>query len=357
MITRTLATGLVLAAVASAPLGAEILEQVLVKVNGDVVTKTEFERRQVSALSSRPEFASASRSTAELEKAMAEITPELILEAVDELLLVQRGRELNYTLGDDQFNNIVNSIKKQNNITDEAQFQAALKSEGLTMPDLRRNLERSMLVQQVQRVDVMEKLGVSDEEARAYYDQHKGDFTTPSELTLREILIEVPTSDRGVNVAQDEEARAKAEDTRSRLVAGEPFARLAAELSAAPSKANGGLIGPLKSDELAPQLQRLLEKMKVGDLTPVQRTARGYQILKLESRTNTTVKSFEDARAEIADKVVAQKFETARAEYLDRLRAQATINWRNAELEKAYQLALSKRGKPAAAAPVAAPAK
>ena len=357
MITRTLATGLVLAAVASAPLGAEILEQVLVKVNGDVVTKTEFERRQVSALSSRPEFASASRSTAELEKAMAEITPELILEAVDELLLVQRGRELNYTLGDDQFNNIVNSIKKQNNITDEAQFQAALKSEGLTMPDLRRNLERSMLVQQVQRVDVMEKLGVSDEEARAYYDQHKGDFTTPSELTLREILIEVPTSDRGVNVAQDEEARAKAEDTRSRLVAGEPFARLAAELSSAPSKANGGLIGPLKSDELAPQLQRLLEKMKVGDLTPVQRTARGYQILKLESRTNTTVKSFEDARAEIADKVVAQKFETARAEYLDRLRAQATINWRNAELEKAYQLALSKRGKPAAAAPVAAPAK
>jgi len=357
MITRTLATGLVLAAVASAPLGAEILEQVLVKVNGDVVTKTEFERRQVSALSSRPEFANASRSTAELEKAMAEITPELILDAVDELLLVQRGRELNYTLGDEQFNNIVNSIRKQNNITDDAQFQAALKSEGLTMADLRRNLERSMLVQQVQRVDVMEKLGVSDEEARAYYEQHKGDFTTPSELTLREILIDVPTSDRGVNVAQDEEARAKAEDTRSRLVAGEPFARLAAEVSSAPSKANGGLIGPLKSDELAPQLQRLLEKMKVGELTPVQRTTRGYQILKLESRTNTMIKSFEDARAEIADKVVAQKFESARADYLDRLRAQATINWRNAELEKAYQLALSRRGKSAAAAPVAAPAK
>jgi peptidyl-prolyl cis-trans isomerase SurA len=357
MITRTLAAGLMLAAVASAPLGAEILEQVLVKVNGDVVTKTEFERRQVSTLSARPEFANASRSTAELEKAMTEITPDLILDAVDELLLVQRGRELNYTLGDEQFNNIVSSIRKQNNITDDAQFQAALKSEGLTMADLRRNLERSMLVQQVQRVDVMEKLGVSDEESRAYYEQHKGDFTTPSELTLREILIEVPTSDRGVNVAQDEEARARAEDTRSRLVAGEPFPRLAADLSAAPSKANGGLIGPLKSDELAPQLQRLLEKMKVGELTPVQRTARGYQILKLESRTDTKVKSFEEARAEIADKVVGQKFETARTEYLDRLRAQATIIWRNAELEKAYKLALSKRSQPAAAAPAAAPAR
>lgn len=355
MITRILAS-LTLAVVASAPLGAEILEQVLVKVNGDVVTKTEFERRQVNALSSRPEFASASRSNAELQKAMIEITPDLILDAIDELLLVQRGRELNYTLGDEQFNSIVSNIKKQNNIDTDAKFQEALKSEGLTFADLRRNLERSMLVQQVQRVDIMDKLGVNDEESRAYYEEHKADFTTPSELTLREILIEVPTSDLGVNVAQDEEARAKAEDTRSRLMAGEPFPRLAADVSAAPSKANGGLIGPIKSDELAPQLQRLLEKMKVGDLTTVQRVTRGYQILKLESRADTKVKSFEDARAEIADKVVGQKAEAARAEYLDRLRAQATISWRNAELEKAYQQALARRAKPAVAPAAAAAA-
>src|SRR5687768_18448170 len=96
---------------ATAPLGAEILEQVLVKVNGDIVTKTEFEQRQVSALRSRPEFANATPSTIELQKAIGELTPQLILESVDELLLVQRARELNYALGDEQYKQIVDGLK------------------------------------------------------------------------------------------------------------------------------------------------------------------------------------------------------------------------------------------------------
>jgi parvulin-like peptidyl-prolyl isomerase len=351
MIKHVATGGLLLALLSVAPVGAEILEQVLVKVNGDILSKTEFERRQVTALRSRPELATATASDSDLRKAIAELTPDLILDAVDEMLLVQRGRELNYSLGDEQFNNIVGTIKKQNNIDDEAKFQAALQSEGLTMADLRRNLERSMLVQQVQRVDVMEKLAVTDEESRAYYEAHRQEFTTPAEITLREILIEVPTSDRGINVAQDDEAKARAEEARKRLLAGEPFPRLAAEMSAAPSKANGGLIGPIKNDELAPQLQDTIAKMKVGDLTEIQRTSRGYQILKLESRSETKIRTFEEARGDIADKVVEGKFEAARSEYLDRLRNQATITWRNAELEKAYLQALAKRAKtPAAAA-------
>ena len=51
---------------------------------------------------------------------------------MDELLLIQRGRELNYALGDAQFKDILDNIKKSNNMTEEAQFQAALKQEGMT---------------------------------------------------------------------------------------------------------------------------------------------------------------------------------------------------------------------------------
>ena len=98
----------------------------------------------------------------------------------------------------------------------------------------------------------------------------------------------MPTTDRGVNVAQDDEAKAKAEDIRKRLLAGEPFPRLAAEVSDAPSKANGGLIGPIKRDELAPRAAEDARRDEGrrrhrADL----RTQRGYQILKLESRTET----------------------------------------------------------------------
>jgi hypothetical protein len=110
------------AALFAVPLSADIVEQVLVKVNGDIITKSEFEQRQVAMLRQRPEFANVTPESQELRKAIAEVTPELILNAVDELLLVQQGRELGYALGDEQFNSILENIRKENKIETEEQF-------------------------------------------------------------------------------------------------------------------------------------------------------------------------------------------------------------------------------------------
>ena len=326
-----------------APLRAEIFEQVLVKVNGDILTKSEFEQRQVSELRTRPELGNVSPTSPELRKAVAEITPDLILSAVDELLLVQRGREMGWAMGDEQFNSVLANIKKTNNLDDEAKFQAALKQEGLTLVDLRRNLEKSMLISQVQRAEVTEKISVTEEEAKAYYAERSKEFTSPSEVTLREILVEVPATDKGINVAQDDEVKARTEAIRARLKAGEPFPRLAADFSAAPSRTNGGLIGPIRYDELAPEFQKLIDVMAVGDVTEPIRTTRGYQLLKLEARTESRVRSFADARADIGERVGERKRRGELLKYLDRLRTQATITWRNDELKRAYEQALAKR--------------
>jgi peptidyl-prolyl cis-trans isomerase SurA len=340
---KTLIATASLALVAFVPLRADIIEQVLVKVNGDIVTKTDFEQRQVSALRQRQDLQSTSPDSPELRKAVAEITPELILSAVDELLLVQRGRELGYALGDEQFASILENIKKENKLETDEQFQAALKQEGLTLPELRRSLERQMLVSRVQQTEVVGKIAVTEDEAKAYYEKHKDQFTTPAAITLREILIEVPSNEKGFNAARDEEAKAKAEAIHARLVAGEPFPRLAADLSDAPSKANGGLIGPLNSTDLAPALREMVTKMKPGDLTEVLRTTRGYQILKLESKTDETVKSFEAARTEIGDRVADEKRRGEMQKYIEKLRAQAIVSWKNDELKKAYEQALADR--------------
>ena len=98
------------------PLRAEIIEQVLVKVNGEMISKSEFEARQVAELRNRPELAKAGPSSPELKKAIADITPDLILSSVDDLLLIQKGRENGYVLGDQQFAQIVDNIKKSNNL-------------------------------------------------------------------------------------------------------------------------------------------------------------------------------------------------------------------------------------------------
>jgi len=352
MLKRFVACALVTSAVVAAvPIRAEILEQILVKVNGDFITKTEFEQRQVQELRTKPTLANLSPTSPELQKAITDITPDLILEAVDRLLLVQRGRELGYAMTDEAFKNVLENIKKQNNITTDEQFQQALKESGMSLPDLRQEIERNMLETRVQQTDVMDKISVTEEESRTYYESHRSEFTTPAEITLREIFIEVPQDDRGVNVAADDAVREKADDVRHRLLAGEPFARLAAEVSAAPSKTNGGLVGPLKEEDLAPALQKQLAAMKVGELSEVMRVARGYQVLKLESRSETKIRAFDDARDDISRRVADRKMRGELQKYLDRLREQATIVWRNDELKKAYELALDKRVKTAASQP------
>lgn len=347
MTRRTLALSAVLLVSALTGLRADILEQVLVKVNGDIITKTELEQRQIAAVrAANPNL--RANDEAALTKALSDVTPNVIMDAVDELLILQRGKELGYTMSNDQFNEIVASIKKENKLEDEAQFQAALKQEGMTMADLRKQLERTMIVQRVQQSEVGAKLQVTDAELKMYYDSHKDSFTTKPQITLRELLVAVPTSDRGVNVGLEEEAKAKAEDVRKRLLAGEPFARLAADVSDSPSKANGGLISPVTPDVLAPELQKAVEGLKAGDLTPVVRTSRGFQVLKIEALETAKVKPFEESRGEIADRIANEKRRGEYAKFIAKLRDGAIIDWKNDEIKKAWQLAVERAAAQAA---------
>ena len=319
-------------------LHGEILEQVLVKVNGDIVTKSDFERMQVEFLRQRPELQNVTADSPELQKAVAESTPQLILGAVDELLLVQRGRELGYVMTDENFKSVLDNIKKENKMESEEQFQAALKAENMTLADLRRNLERQMIQQRVQQNEVLGKIGVTDEEARRYYETHMNEFTSAPSVTLREILVSVPTDPRGVNAAADDAAKDKAEEIRKRVTTGgESFEKLATDASDSPSKANAGLIGPLSVNDISPELRKLIEAMKPGDVAELIRTQRGYQILKLEAMTSAETMTLEQAREQISERVFTDKRKAEFQKYLEKLRAQAIIEWKNEDVRKAFE--------------------
>jgi peptidyl-prolyl cis-trans isomerase SurA len=343
---KLFAAAIVLSASVVVPMRAgEIIEQVLVKVNGEIITKTELEARQVSALRQRmqgqqvdPE---ALKNDETLKKTLAELTPQILVNAIDELLLLQRGKELGLKLGDDQFKAVVANIRKEQGLTDEAKFQAALAQEGMTMDDLRKQLERQMLIEQVQRQEVGSKLSITEEEARQYYARHPEEFTESASVTLREIFIDVPAETGGVNVGKDDEAKARIEAIRARAMKGEDFAKLAAEASTSPSKANGGLIGPFSHADMSPQLLALVDKMKPGEITFPIRTTKGYQLFKLETSKAAALQPFEAVGDLISEKVAGARTQVEMRKFLARLRSQALIEWKNAELKKVYDKQIS----------------
>ncbi len=329
-------------ALAAAPvLRGEVIEQIIVKINGEIVTKTELENRQVVALRQMGQQVNARTDDAQLKRMLEQVTPQLLVSMVDEMLMVQRGKELGYRMADDQFQSVLDSIKKDNNIESEEAFQAALKQENMTLADLRRSLERQMIVSRVQQNEVMSHVAVSDDEARKYYDEHKGEFTSQRTITLREIFINGGGDGNSINAGLDEAARNKAVDIRNRALKGEPFDKLATEFSDAPSRANAGLIGPLNVADLSPDVQKLVEPMKAGEITQVLRGPKGYQILKLESANAAQTQSFDEAREEISNRVFNEKRKTEYEKFLVRLRAQAIIEWKNKEVQKAYEQGLT----------------
>jgi peptidyl-prolyl cis-trans isomerase SurA len=340
---KPLLVGLFVCLVA-AGLNAEILEQVLVKVNGEIITQTEFQRIQIAALRELPNPPDpAKTSDAELAKVFAQVTPQAIVTMIDEMLLMQRAKELGLSVSDAQFAEVLESIKKDNKIESEAAFEAALKTEGMSLAQLRTVLTKRMLIGQVQRREIGGKVDVTEAEERAYYDAHLSEFATTPSLTLREIIVnaEVDPVKKAPSVGALDDARDKAASIRARIAKGEAFEKVAAEVSDAPSKANGGLIGPISRDEMNEELLKIIAKMKVGEMTPVINTATGAQFFKLESNIDSTTLPFESARAQIADRLMNEKMGGEIRKYLQRLRGQAIIEWKNEDLRKAWEIGIA----------------
>ena len=312
-----------------------MLERILVKVNGDIITLTELEERQVGVIRQRGLQA---RTDAELAQALRDVTPEVISGAVDELLLIQRARELGYQFTDEQFQEILGDLMAENGFETEEEFREALaQQEGMTLEDMRRVMERQILINQVQQIEVLGAVTLTEVEAREHYEANVAQYTEPPTVTMREILVRVPEGLGGACVAADDQARLDAEEARLRVLDGEDFALVAVAVSDAASKANGGLIGPIDLSLLSGTLRDVLADLEVGDVTEPLRTPLGYQVLRLEARTQPEPRPFEEVRDRISENVFNDRRLAEYARYLDRLRSEADFEWKDDRIRQAFE--------------------
>ena len=312
-----------------------IIEQILVNVNGQILTQTGLETLQIAELRRQ---GMQPTTNAELARMINEITPAVVASEVDELLLVQRGKEMGWRLSDEQFADIVENVKAENDLADdEALAEALMAAENLTIADLRKQMERQMLVSQVQQMEVLRKVNMTDTEAREYYDAHIDEFTDPARAAIRELLVAVPEGAGGINVFADEQAKTVAQTAAARVRDGEDFAAVAEEVSDSPSKANGGLIGPLLVDDYSDTIQNFIRESNVGDVSDPIRTPLGYQVVMLEERIDAVVKPFEQFAEGIKQNVFGERRTREFNAFLESLREEAIIVWKNEELRLAYE--------------------
>jgi peptidyl-prolyl cis-trans isomerase SurA len=291
-----LLTSLALLAASS---GAEVVERVVARVNGDIVTLSDFEARQVA------DVQGARIPPERIEAYLRDNNRRILQDAIDELLILQRGEELGIRLRPEYVQEVIEGIKKENNITDEAEMRRQLRREGMTLEGLKRNIERSIVRRQVLSRELEGRTVVTDNEARAEYEARKADYTKSPSVTLQEIVI------------KDD---ALALDVATQARQGGDFAALARQHSVAPSKGSGGDLGRLNKGEMNKQLEVAAFALPPGGVSDPLRTDLGWRIIKVTEKTEGSVVPYDEAKAEIVKRLGQERANKAYEAYVERLR-------------------------------------
>lgn len=139
--------------------------------------------------------------------------------------------------------------------------------------------------------------------------------------TIRHILVNLRPD-------RSDTARAArlAHEVRDRSMAGEDFEPLAREYSNdLDSRDNGGYVGEVEVDALDDAYRMALSGLAPGEVSDVIRTERGFQILKLVSRTASRKPSFEEAKGWIRNLIEARTREGLFDEWLEEARKEIYV--------------------------------
>ena len=173
-----------------------IVEQIIAKVNGEIITRTDMDR------SKRLMDEEVKRRAAKEPEIVAQATErqkDILREKIDQMLLVQKGKELAINV-DTEVSKWMADMQRRVKIADPEKFQQAIREEtGQSFEDYRSELKNSILTRRVIGQEVASKVNIPKADVRKYYDEHKSEFQREERVFLREILISTEGKDDNIS--------------------------------------------------------------------------------------------------------------------------------------------------------------
>jgi len=223
----------------------------------------------------------------------------------------------------------------------EILYQEALKKGMDKSPDFSKKLEefkKLTLISELLQKEIMSKAAVSDKDVREYYDKHKQDFASTSQIKASHILVKTEK---------------EAEDIEARLKKGEKFEDIARKESIDKASAkNGGDIGYFSKGQLVPEFERAAAALTPGQISAPVKTAFGYHIIKVVDKKMGPVVDFDRVKDIISQRLSGEKQKEAFDQYMTDLRKNYSVEVNKEALAKLPTP--SEEGKKAAESPAEA---
>jgi len=290
------------------PAGASsVIEEIVIKVNDSIVTKSEYEARiQSTREGMRREYKGP-----DLQQKLDEVPARLLEQMEEELLLVEKAKQM-YQL-DVLVDYQIENFMKENDIAAKEDLARALQAEGLTMEKFRKQILMVYVPEFMKSREIRSGISLTTDEIESYYERHQGNLKPDPQVRLQEILL---SSD----ATTEQEARTIAAEVAEQIAAGRDFGELAARYSKAYSRSNHGEAGWFAPDELSEGFSRVIFSTPVGKITPLIHTEGGYYIFRIAERKEPEIPTLEDSREVIVRRLQEEKYQEAFEAYIERLK-------------------------------------
>lgn len=298
-----------------------VVELIVAKVNNDIITRGDLERtrRQLEA-----ELRRQKATPEQYRMTMRRAETDLLRDRIDELLLVQKGKELEIKV-DSDVSRYMAQLQRDLGITDPDKFQQYVRERAnMSFEDFKQQAMDTMLKQEVIRHEVYGRINISQAEAQQYYNEHKDEFVREEQVVLREIFL----STEGKTPEQIAAVEKKAKDLAARARKGEKFGDLARDNSDAASAKDEGMLPPFKHGMLRKELEDVVFKESREFVTDPIQQPNGFLILRVEEHYQAGLQPFEVVSNEVMNKLYPQRAEPKIREYLTKLRQEAFLEIR-----------------------------
>jgi peptidyl-prolyl cis-trans isomerase C len=193
---------------------------------------------------------------------------------------------------------------------------------GLTESDVQAQIERGMAIQELIDKEVTEKIKVSDEETKAFYDKNPQLFQQPEQINASHILIKVQAD---APADQKAEARKKIEDVQQKVKKGEDFATLAKTYSEGPSGPKGGDLGYFRRGQMVKPFEEAAFSLKPDETSEIVETQFGYHLIKVNDKKPAKKMTYTEVKDRLSENLKKQKQDSEANAYIETLRKDAKI--------------------------------
>ncbi len=290
-----------------------VLPDVLARVNGESITKAEFEEA-IGALEQRNQGPVPPDQRDSVYRGVLD-------QLVGLKLLSQEVAAKKVAVPEADVDAQMAQIRQQ--FPSEDVFNQALKAQNKTLEILKADARRSMAITKMLDAALEGKVAVSPEQAKKFYDENPDQFERPEQVRASHILIGVQEN---ADVAAKAAAKRKAEGVLKQLKSGGDFAALAKENSQDPGSAvNGGDLGFFQRGQMVGPFNDAAFSLGVGQTSDLVETQFGYHIIRVTEKQAAKDIPLDDVRAEVVRYLEGVNREKETKAFVDALKAKGKV--------------------------------